>query len=189
MKLLTLTLALLLPLMGQKHELGLLLGNLRGADNPNLGSGTVLQANYGVRVASVGPAKFITGVNFLANAQRKVTTTNLAVIRDLASAYITPELKIKLGEQRVQPFAFIGAGLAIYEHSLLTTGGASNPGPRTSNTGAFTYGAGVDVAVIKWFALRGEFRDTFTGAPSYNIRTGKQHNASITGGFVLRWGN
>ena len=189
MKLQTLYLLTLLPLLAQNQELGLSIGNLRGVDTPALGGGTALQANYAYRFAAAGPAKLYAGVNFLANPQRKVTSLNPVVIRDLASAYITPELKVKLGESRLQPFAFIGAGLAIYEHSRLTIGGAANPGPRASNTGALTYGGGVDVNVIKWLAFRGELRDTYSGAPTYNIRTNKQHNASITAGFVLRWGH
>ena len=188
MKLLPLYLLTFLPLLAQNQELGLSIGNLRGVNTPTLGGGTALQANYAFRFASAGPVKIYAGVNFLANPQRKVTSLNPAVIRDLASAYITPELKLKLGENRLQPFAFIGAGLAIYEHSTMTLGGAPNPGPRTSNTGALTYGGGVDVKVIKWLALRGELRDTYTGAPTYNILTSKQHNTSITAGFVLRWG-
>jgi len=189
MKQLPLYLLTFLPLLAQNQEIGLLIGNLRGVNTPTLGSGTALQANYAFRFASAGTVKLYAGINFLANPQRKLTSLNPVVIRDLASAYITPELKLKLGEHRLQPYAFVGAGLAIYEHSTLTIGGAPNPGPRTSNTGALTYGGGVDVNVIKWLALRGELRDTYSGAPTYNIRTGKQHNTSITGGFVLRWGN
>lgn len=189
MKLSTLYLVTVLPLLAQNQELGLSIGNLRGVNAPTVRGGTALQANYAFRFASAGPVKLFAGVNLLANPQRKVTSLNPAVIRDLASAYITPELKVKLGENRFQPYAFIGAGLAIYEHSTLTIGGTPNPGPRTSQTGAFTYGGGVDVKVIKWLALRGELRDTYSGAPIYNIRAGKQHNASITAGIVLRWGN
>ncbi|MBI2689831.1 MAG: hypothetical protein HYX27_26290 [Acidobacteria bacterium] len=178
-----------LSLAAQNQELGLLLGNLRGIDSPKLGSGTALQANYAIRLASAGPLKVFGGVNFLANPQRKVTSANPVVIRDVATIYLTPELKVKLGERRLQPYAFLGAGLAVYEHSNLTTGGSPNPGPRTTNTGTFTYGGGADVRVIRWFALRGELRDNYSGAPVYNIPAGKQHNVSITGGFVLRWGH
>jgi hypothetical protein len=178
----------ILPLAAQSQELGLLLGNLRGVETPTLGAGTSLQANYAFRFASAGPLKLFAGVNLLASPQRKVTSINLAVIRDLASLYLTPELKVKLGSGRLQPYAFLGAGLAVYEHSELTIGGAPNPGPRTSNTGALTYGGGVDLGIVKWLALRGEIRDTYSGAPVFNIVTSKQHNASLSGGFVLRWG-
>ncbi|MFN0102744.1 MAG: hypothetical protein ACKV2U_11720 [Bryobacteraceae bacterium] len=188
MKLQTLLFLTILPLAAQNQELGLSIGSLRGVDTPQLGGGTALQANYAIRFAAIGPIKLYGGVNFLANPQRKVTSFNPAVIRDLASLYVTPELKVKLGDRRFQPFAFVGAGLSVYEHSLLTTGGLPNPGPRTSNTGAFTYGGGLDLRIIRWFALRGELRDTYSGAPRYNILTGKQHNTSVTGGFVLRWG-
>lgn len=189
MKLILLAALTLVPLAAQNQELGLLLGTLRGADTPALGSGTALQANYAHRIATVGPVRLFAAVNLLANPQRKVTSLNPIVIRDLASLYVTPELKAKLGMGRVQPYAFFGGGLAVYEHSTLATGGQPNPGPRTSNTGAVTYGAGIDIAIIKWLGLRGELRDNYSGAPVFNIPTGKRHNTSITGGFVLRWGN
>lgn len=189
MKLILLAALTLIPLAAQNQELGLLLGTLRGAGTPALDSGTALQANYAHRIATVGPVRLFAAVNLLANPQRKVPSLNPIVIRDLASLYLTPELKAKLGSGRVQPYGFFGGGLAVYEHSTLTTGGQPNPGPRTSNTGAVTYGAGVDIAIIKWLGLRGELRDNFSGAPVFNIPTGKRHNTSITGGFVLRWGN
>ncbi len=178
----------LLPLAAQNQELGLLLGTLRGSGAPALDAGTALQANYAYRFATAGPVRLFAAVNFLANPQRKVTSLNPIVIRDLASLYVTPELKAKLGTGRLQPYAFLGAGLAVYEHSTLTAGGSSNPGPRTSNTGAVTYGAGVDVSLVKWLGLRGEIRDNYSGAPVFNIPTGKRHNTSIGGGFVLHWG-
>ena len=188
MRTITLAIMTILPLAAQNQELGLLLGNLRGVDSPAVGSGTALQASYAFRFASPGPFKLFAGVNLLANPQRKVTSPNAAVIRDLASLYVTPELKLKRGAGRLQPYAFLGAGLGVYEHSTLTIGGALNPGPRTSNTGALTYGGGVDIGVINWLALRGELRDTYSGAPVFNINAGKQHNISITGGIVLRMG-
>lgn len=182
-------LLLSVPLLSaQTQELGLLLGTLRGAGTPALGSGTALQANYAHRFATAGPVQLYAAVNLLANPQRKVTTLNPAVIRDVASLYLTPELKAKLTLSRLQPYAFLGAGLAVYEHSTLTTGGSPNPGPRTANTGALTYGAGMDVPIVKWLALRAEIRDNYTGAPVFNIPAGKRHNTAITGGFVLRWG-
>jgi opacity protein-like surface antigen len=185
---LTLLLLTLLPLSAQSHELGLLLGSLRGNNTPPLGSGTALQANYAFRVAAAGPVQLFAGANFIANPQRKVTPANPIGIRDLASLYLTPELKLKFGRNRLQPYAFLGAGLAVYEHSTLTAGGAPNPGPRTSNAAAFTYGAGADLKVIKWLSLRAELRDNFSGPPTYNIPASNQHNTSLTGGFVLHWG-
>lgn len=190
MKKTILILTSLLPLAAQSNELGLLLGNLRGGGTPELGSGTALQANYAHRIADLGPARLYFGVNLLANTQRKVTSANLAVIRDVASLYLTPELKLKLATGRIQPYVFAGAGYAAYEHSTLTLGGANNPGPRNSSTGSFTYGGGVDIPIIRWLALRGELRDNFTGAPKFNVDTAKKlHNASFSGGFVLRWGS
>lgn len=178
-----------LSLAAQSNELGLSIGRIGGTDTPSVAHGTALQANYAHRLGSAGPLSLFAGVNLLANPQRKVTSANLGVIRDLASLYITPELKVQLKFSPLRPYLFAGGGLAVYEHSTETLGGAPNPGPRTSSTGAFTYGGGLDISIVRWVAFRGEIRDNYSGAPTYNIPTGKQHNTSLTAGLVLRWGD
>jgi hypothetical protein len=67
--------------------------------------------------------------------------------------------------------------------------GQPNPASRQVARGVFDFGAGLDLRIFKWVALRGEARDYFTGAPAYNLAgiTGGQHNLQISGGFVLRW--
>jgi hypothetical protein len=53
----------------------------------------------------------------------------------------------------------------------------------------FDFGAGVDVRIWRFVALRGEARDYYTGSPEYNVATisGGQQNIVATGGFVVRW--
>lgn len=164
------------------------MGTLRGGGVGNLRSGTAFQANYAHRVAGSGPLRVSLGVNLLANPQRQVRSQIPISIRDVATLYLTPEVRIAASAGPLEPYVFGGGGWALYEHSRLTQSGAENPGPRTAGTGAVTYGGGLDVVLRRWLALRGEVRDTYTGAPRYNFGAGRQHNVSITGGFVLRWG-
>jgi hypothetical protein len=51
------------------------------------------------------------------------------------------------------------------------------------------FGAGIEVHVWRFIALRGEARDFYTGSPAYNIATvsGGQHNVVATGALVLGW--
>jgi hypothetical protein len=186
-----------LGLFAQTQELGLTLGRVIGQDRSiastslKLDGGTALQANYGHRIAGGGAIGVYAAVNVLASPLREVSTANRGSIRDFATFYLTPEIRVKFAAGApVSPYVFGGGGLAVYEHSTLTIGGAPNPGPRTSNTGAGTYGAGVDVKGWRWIGLRGEIRDTFTGSPRFNLSpsAAKQHNWTATGGFVLRWG-
>ena len=52
----------------------------------------------------------------------------------------------------------------------------------------FDFGAGLDVGIWRFIALRGEARDYYTGTPGYNVATiSGEQNIVATGGFVVRW--
>ncbi len=195
MKLLTWTLlALAAPAWAQKHELAFTLGgttnDLKTALSARVSSGKALQINYGYRV--IGNDKFALSaeVHFLANPQRQVTGSP-TLTRDFASLYLTPGIRVKVNPKgRIQPFGTIGGGYALYEQSTLTVGGAPNNAPRHIDRGAFTFGGGADVRILRWLAVRGDIRDFYTGRPVLTLTTqnGQQHNVVASGGFVLRFG-
>jgi opacity protein-like surface antigen len=173
---LTLTMAMALPTMAQKHEVGLMLGRIVDQDRTvansslKLKSGMSLHANY---------------------PQRQVESANRNFTRDVASLYLTPELRLKFAPKAVvSPFVFAGAGLAVYEHAETTLAGAARTVDRTSRTGAFTYGGGIDVKVLRWLGARFEARDNYSGSPQFlrGANAGRQHNFTLAGGFVLRFG-
>ena len=185
-------LCLAAPIFAQsKQEIGLTLGRLGGSDRGpvSLDSGTAFQANYGIRLAGGEKAALFGEVHFLASPQRLVTAASRNATRDVASLYVTPGIRVKFWPTaRVQPYVAAGGGLAVYEHSTLNLAGSTNAAPRTANTGAFTYGGGVDVPVLKWFGLRFEVRDFVTGSPVYNVPVnGRQHNVVTGGGVTLRF--
>ena len=128
-------------------------------------------------------------VHFLANPQRTVTSLPTAT-RDVASLFLTPGIRVKfLPDARISPYATIGGGLGVYEHSTTLINGRPNPAPRIVNRGTFTFGGGVDFKVKSWLALRGEVRDFYSGIPVYNVPSvsGRQHNIVVSGGFVIRF--
>ena len=129
--------------------------------------------------------------HFLANPLREVSGGS-TLTRDFASLYLTPGVRVKLNPVGIiQPVGVIGGGWALYEQSRETIGGAPNPAPRHLNRGAFTYGGGVDIRILRWLAIRGDVRDFYTGRPQFNLLNlkGGQHNVVASGGFVLRWGD
>ena len=83
----------------------------------------------------------------------------------------------------------MGGGYADYEQSLTRIDGRPNQASRELARGVFDFGAGLDVHVWRFVALRGEARDFYTGSPNYNISSisGGQHNVVATGAFVLSW--
>src|SRR5271170_3703158 len=84
--------------------------------------------------------------------------------QNFASLYVTPGLRLK---------AF----------PTTEINGQRNPASRELARGVFDFGAGVDVRVWRWVALRGEARGFYSGSPDYNVAslTGGQHNVFAGG--------
>jgi opacity protein-like surface antigen len=182
--------AALLP--GQSNEVALTLGGIprttRGA--ARIEPGMALQANYGHRLYKAGPVTLLGEVHVLSSPLREVSSANPLATRDVATLYITPGLRLRLlSGRRVSPYAVIGGGYALYEQSTQRLDGSANAAPRLTHRGALQFGGGVDVAVWRWLAVRGEVRDFYTGNPSLNLPLrGGWHNVVASGGLVWRWG-
>jgi opacity protein-like surface antigen len=178
-----------------KNELAFGLGGvpaLSRSDTPSVdaGSGVAFQVNYGRLFLHSHKAALYGEINFLASPLRGVSSPVTSATRDFASLYVTPGIRVKLlPDSRISPYGVIGGGYADYEQSTTQIDGRPNPASRQLARGVFDFGAGVDVRVWRFVALRGEARDYFTGSPEFNISSisGGQHNVAVTGAFVLRW--
>jgi hypothetical protein len=146
--------------------------------------------NYGRRFLEGNKFALYGEVNFLASPLREVSSSVTSATKDFASLYITPGVRLKvLPKSRISPYFAIGGGYADYEHSTTELNGQPNPASRQLARGVFDFGAGVDVHVWRYVALRGEARDFYTGSPNYNVASisGGQHNVVAGGAVVLRW--
>ncbi len=168
------------------------LPSLSRSDAPSLsaGPGVGLQVNYGRRFLEGNKFALYGEVNFLASPLREVSSSVTSATKNFASLYITPGVRLKiLPKSRISPYFAIGGGYADYEQSTTEINGQPNPASRQLARGVFDFGAGVDVHVWRWVALRGEARDFYTGSPNYNVASisGGQHNVVAGGAVVLRW--
>ena len=178
-----------------KNELAFGLGGIPAvsrSDSPRLdaGSGVAFQVNYGRRIVNGNTVALYGEINFIASPVRDVSTTFTAATHDFASLYVTPGVRVKFHPRsRISPYAVVGGGYADYEQSLTRLDGRPNQAPRQLARGVFDFGAGVDVHVWRFVALRGEARDFYTGAPNYNLAamSGGQHNVVAAGAFVIMW--
>ncbi len=179
-----------------KNELAFTLGGIpplsrsTSQESLELGSGTAFGINYGRRLLATDKVGLFGEVDFLASPLRGVSSSNLSATKNFASLYIAPGVRLKFfPRSAISPYVAVGGGYADYEQSTTRLDGQPNSAPRELARGVFDFGAGLDVHVWRWVALRGEARDFFTGAPAYNLTsiTGGQHNVAISGGFVLRW--
>lgn len=181
----------------QTHEIGLTLGRISGptrsspAGELSLDSGIALQANYGYRFLVRKSFALSAEVHFLANGQREIRSQNLSATRDVATAYLTPGLRVKFAPgSRLSPYVTAGGGYALYEQSHFRIDEAPNAAPRFIHRGALMFGGGVDMPVWRWLGFRLEARDFYTGNPSFNtaVSSSCQHNVVFGGGFVLSFG-
>jgi opacity protein-like surface antigen len=168
------------------------LPSLSRSDAPSLnaGAGVGLQVNYGRRFLEGNKFALYGEVNFLASPLREVSSSVTSATKNFASLYITPGVRLKvLPKSRISPYFAIGGGYADYEQSTTEINGQPNPASRQLARGVFDFGAGVDVHVWRWVALRGEARDFYTGSPNYNLASisGGQHNVVAGGSIVLGW--
>jgi opacity protein-like surface antigen len=178
-----------------KNELALGLGGLPAlsrSDTPRLdtGSGVAFQVNYGRRLFKGRKVDLYGEINALANPLRDVSSSIPTATHDFASLYITPGIRVKfLPTSKISPYALVGGGYADYEQSTTRINGQPNSVSRELAHGVFDFGAGVEVRVWRFVALRGEARDFYSGSPGYSIATvsGGQHNVVATGALVLGW--
>jgi hypothetical protein len=179
-----------------KNELGFTLGGIPSLSRStsqqslDLGTGTAFGVNYGRRIVSGNKLALYGEVNLLASPLRDVSSNTSLATRSIASLYVTPGVRLKFfPTSAISPYVAVGGGYADYQQSTTRFDGQPNPASRQLARGVLDFGAGLDVHVWRWIALRGEARDFYTGSPAYNLPsiTGGQHNVEISGGFVLRW--
>lgn len=183
-----------MPVLAQRHELGLTLGRF-AVSNPTsqirFAGGQALQANYAVRLLHTPTAALYLETHFLAGPLRQVASGQTTATRDVASLYLTPGVRVKfLPGNRWSPWAAGGGGYGLYEHSLLRLDGRPNQASRLAHRGAWMVGGGLDVRVWRLVSLRGEVRNFRAALPDFNVPgpRGAGNNLVAGGGFVLRFG-
>jgi hypothetical protein len=180
------------------NEIGLLLSGVstssrdlrpQTAGRADIGTGLTFIATYGRRIVGGDKAGLIAEVIFTATPSTDVKSTNLTLPRNYASLFIAPGLKLKFFPHAVlSPYVAAGGGYARFTESDFRIDNRPNTGNTGTNTGAFNFGGGIELRVLKFLAVRGEGRDFFTGAPNFNFPVSGdwQHNVIVSGGIVLR---
>lgn len=162
-------------------------------ENNGLAGGIV----YRVRLVRLGPADLLAELPiFVVQA----TNTDLVplIARPIfgntsgASGFVTPGAVVRFTpESPVSPFAFFGAGYARVVEAQLTSTAPLRADFVNEGTWAINYGGGVDLNVVRWFAIRGELRNFYTGSTGDAIvlpaETRQRNTLLITGGLVFRF--
>ena len=115
---------------------------------------------------------------------------NAVVPTDYKQLFVTPAARLDLfPATAVSPWVSLGGGFAHFSQGNMLDYGGSNPGKSTTS-GVFEGGVGLDVKLVGSVYIRGEARDFWSGEPDFPLApTGKtrQHNYFVGGGVFWRF--
>ena len=187
----------------EKNELGGILGRtfisnqgITNASVPSViafGKGLTFEANYSRRFW-VTPLYAVAGeVVFADNPDEDINAGsfgNAIVPPGMKEIFVTPAARVNLfPTTAVSPWVSLGAGFGHFSQSSTLIYGGSNPG-KSSTTGVFEGGLGLDVKVSRRIYIRAQVRDFLSGEPDFPLApTGKnhQHNFFVGGGAYWRF--
>jgi hypothetical protein len=188
--------------LAQKNELTGIVGRtfvsdqgVKGAvnlisNNLHFGNGLSFEINYGRHLMGEGLTRLTFEVPVVFNVDQDLNFALNTVPESYTSYFVTPALRANvLATTGISPWASVGAGIGHFKPSSQLEFGGSNPN-KSSVTGIFQIGVGLDVRIKRRWTVRGELRDFWSGTPNLGVDTGKsrQHNLFVGGGVVWRFG-
>ncbi len=185
----------------QRNEISATLGHtfvssqrIQGANffNPNIhfGNGLTIGANYSRLLKTYGIFGISGEVPFAYAFDMDLNTGQNLIPEGYQSYFVTPSVRVNFfSGQGVSPWVSAGGGYGFFKQSDQLVFGGPNPGKRSTNTGVFQFGAGLDVWPWQKWGLRLEARDFYSGVPDLNVTTvrSRQHNIYVGGGVIRRF--
>jgi opacity protein-like surface antigen len=154
----------------QNSDLGLLLGASvthasvsRGRVSSNVSGG--FQANYAIQLKETVAGRLYLELPLVLTGGTRATVANGSVTASVSDAlFFTPGLRWKFSPlSRVSFYAAVGGGIGVFDRNYTAVaGGQVVTETGSTTTGAFGFGAGVDLRVTRLVSFRGEYRDAMT---------------------------
>jgi hypothetical protein len=158
-----------------------------GGGTIHFGDGLTYEANYAHRFLNFGVFGVSVEVPFVVDPTNKLQDNINAVPGAFKSYFVTPAARLNLfPTTSFSPWVSVGGGFAYFTpSSTLEFNNIPNPGKSTT-TGVFQVGGGLDVRVIGNFKIRGEVRDFYSGEPPINVNSsGRYNNVYAAAGVVF----
>jgi hypothetical protein len=154
------------------------------------GNGLTFEANYARRFFGT-PVYAVSGeVPAVFNLDEKLNSGGNVVPTKYSQVFVTPSARVNFfPETAVSPWISFGGGFGHFSESKNLIYYGTNPGGSTTS-GVLQIGVGLDVKVWRWFSIRGQVRDFYSGTPDLPLAdTGKsrQHNYFVGGGVVYHF--
>jgi len=149
-----------------------------------------LDFNYARRFKDHGIFGFSAELPVSISPRIDLATPSHGIPKDIGALFITPSVRVNFFDgESLSPWVSIGGGYARFRQAPTLNFYGANPGPRSTNTGAIQFGAGLDVWPWEHWGFRTEFRDFYSGVPDLNLKTGnsRQHNYYVGIGVIRRF--
>ncbi len=186
----------------QKNELTGIIGRtfisdhgVKGAINlisndVHSGNALTFEVNYGRHLMGEGFTRLTFEVPALFNFDEDLNFAVNSVPESYKSYFVTPALRANVfATTAISPWISFGGGIGHFSPSSKLEFGGPSPAKSTT-TGVFQMGLGLDVRILRRLSVRGEVRDFWSGSPDITVDTGnsRQHNLFVGGGVVWRFG-
>ena len=150
------------------------------------GDGLSYEANFSHNFLNLGVVGIGVEVPFVFNPTTKVSfAAGNFVPKDFRAYFITPAARATLFPTTAfNPWVSVGGGFASFNPSSTLQYGGANTGKSTT-TGVFEVGVGLDVRLWGPFKLRGEFRDFNSSEPPINVKQNSRYSHYFAGGGLV----
>jgi len=154
------------------------------------GKGLSFEVNYS-HYFILNPVFGISGeVPVMLNLDEDLNSGSNVVPVGYKQFFVTPAVRANLfPTTALSPWVSVGGGFGHFSEDSTLIYGGKNPGKSTT-TGVFQVGLGLDVRVWHHISIRGQVRDFWSGEPDFPLAdTGKtrQHNLFVGGGVIWRF--
>jgi hypothetical protein len=151
------------------------------------GDGLSYEANFSRRFLNLGIVGIGVEVPFVFNPSTKVSfSASNAVPKEFRSYFITPAARVTLFPTTAfNPWFSIGGGFASYNPSSTLQYGGANPNAKSTSSGVFEVGGGLDVRFWGPWKVRGEIRDFQANEPPINLNKSNRYSHLYAGAGVV----
>jgi hypothetical protein len=154
----------------------------------NIGRGLGFQGNYGRRLRTGELAAFTFEVPAVYLIDQDLLSSNDLVPEGYKALFITPGVRVNLFPNTlVSPWASAGAGIGRFTTSKTGVFNVLKVPGKSSTTGVFEFGIGLDVKIRRSLKFRGEIRDFYSGVPQLNVDQGRTRMHNFVGGGGIVW--
>jgi len=154
----------------------------------NIGRSLAFQGNYGRRLRTTSLAGFTFEVPVVYLPDQDLRSSNDLVPEGYKALFVTPGVRVNIFPNTLlSPWGSVGGGFGHFTTSKTGVFNVLKVPGKSTGTGVFEFGVGIDVKVWRSMKFRGEVRDFYSGVPDLNVVQGRTRMHNFIGGGGVVW--